>query len=215
MTRRVLEGIRKFQEHLLEVGLARAVLGLPAPRMLALSLTAEGAEPASVFARVVTEAEIQQVSRDLFMSGHYSLAVQEAYKAVDKYVKEKVGPLSLTGTKLMELAFSPDSPILHWTEMRTPSEIDEQKGYHRLYSGAMLGIRNPVTHEFNWVDDPERALELISFAQHLLRKAKVARVNAERQKTRNKSSAVQAERPHTPRDEPQSRASSFLARSAK
>jgi Protein of unknown function (Hypoth_ymh) len=108
MMLRVLEGIRKFQEHLLELGLARAVLALPAPRMLALpSPTAEGAGPASVFARVVTEAEIQKVSRDLFMSGHYSLAVQEAYKAVDKYVKEKAGPLSLTGTKLMELAFSP------------------------------------------------------------------------------------------------------------
>jgi uncharacterized protein (TIGR02391 family) len=193
MTLRVLEGIRKFQEHLLELGLARSVLALPAPRMLALSSpTAEGAGPASVFARVVTEAEIEQVSRDLFMSGHYSLAVQEAYKAVDRYVKDKAGPLPATGTQLMELAFSPNSPILHWTEMQTPSEMDEQKGYQRLYSGAMLGIRNPVTHEFNWVDDPELALELISFAQHLLRKAKVARVHAERQRTRRETSMAQA-----------------------
>jgi hypothetical protein len=46
---------------------------------------------------------------------------------------------------------------------------------------AVLGICNPVTHEFNWVDDPELALELISFAQHLLRKAKAARVNPVRQ----------------------------------
>jgi hypothetical protein len=38
----------------------------------------------------------------------------------------------------------------------------------------MLGIRNPTTHEFDWVDEPESALELIIFAQHLLRKAKVA-----------------------------------------
>jgi uncharacterized protein (TIGR02391 family) len=152
--------------------------------MLALSSpTAEGAGPASVFARVITEAEVQQVSRDLFMSGHYSLAVQEAYKAVDKYVKDKAGLLA-TGTHLMELAFSPGSPILHWTAMQTSSELDEQKGYQRLYSGAMLGIRNPVTHEFNWVDEPELALELISFAQHLLRKAKVAKVHAGRQRAK-------------------------------
>ncbi len=58
--------------------------------------------------------------------------------------------------------------------MRTQSEIDEQKGYHRLFSGAMLGIRNPSTHEFGWVDEPELALELVVFAQHLLRKAKLA-----------------------------------------
>jgi hypothetical protein len=98
----------------------------------------------------------------------------------------------------MELAFSPDSPILHWTEMESPSEIDEQKGYQRLYSGAMLGIRNPVTHEFNWIDDPELALELISFGQHLLRKAKTARVRAGKQKMSRESSTVQAEKPYAP-----------------
>jgi uncharacterized protein (TIGR02391 family) len=176
MTARILDGIRKFQEYLLELGLARAVLGLPAPRMLALSPNLEGAEPANIFARVVTEPEIERVCRDLFVSGHYSLAVQEAYKAIDKYVGSKAGPSTLTGTQLMELAFSPATPILHWTDRKTASEIDEQRGYQRLYAGAMLGIRNPVTHEFNWVDSPEMALELLVFAQHLIRKAKVARV---------------------------------------
>jgi len=41
----------------------------------------------------------------------------------------------------------------------------------------MLGIRNPVTHEFNWVEDSEVALELLVFAQHLLRKAKLAKLS--------------------------------------
>jgi uncharacterized protein (TIGR02391 family) len=190
MTLRVLERLRKFQEHLLELGVARAVLALPAPRMLGLpSPTAEGAEPASVFARVVIEPEIEQVSRDLFMSGHYSLSVQEAYKAVDKYVKDKSGSSASTGTPLMEVVFSPNAPLLYWTERKTASEIDEQKGYQRLYSGAMLGIRNPVTHEFNWVDDPELALELIVFAQHLLRKAKTAKPSTVKPKVREPVSA--------------------------
>lgn len=174
---RLIDGIRRFQEHLLEIGVARAVLGLPAPRMLALpSPTVEGAGTASVFARVVTEPEIEQVARDLFVSGHYSFAVQEAYKAVDKFVGDKAGRAAMSGTPLMDFAFSPNSPILHWSERKTQSEQDEQKGYHRLYSGAMLGIRNPVIHEFNWVEDSDVALELIVFAQHLLRKAKAARV---------------------------------------
>lgn len=177
MTLKVIDGIKRFQEHLLEVGIARAVLALPAPRMLALSSpTSEGAEPANVFARVITEAEIEKVSRDLFASGHYSLAVQEAYKAVDKFVADKAGSLGLAGTQLMDQVFSPKSPVLHWTERKTQSEKDEQLGYHRLFSGAMLGIRNPVTHEFNWVDDPDIALELMVFAQHLIRKAKSARI---------------------------------------
>lgn len=179
MTLRLLDGIRRLQEHLLEIGVARSVLALPAPRMLALpSPTAQGSEPASVFARLVTEAEIRDVSSDLFVSGHYNLSVAEAYKAVDKFVGERVPELMQNGTTLMEQIFSPGAPYLHWSEMRTVSEIDEQKGYHRLYAGAMLGIRNPTTHEFGWVDEPELALELIVFAQHLLRKAKAAKLGA-------------------------------------
>ncbi|MBC9031680.1 TIGR02391 family protein [Sphingomonas sp. JC676] len=175
MTRPLLEGLKKFQEYLFEVGLARSVLALPAPRMLALSApSGEGAEIPNIFSRLILEEEIEHVARDLFVSGHYSFAVQEAYKAVDKFISDKVGPLSVSGTQLMEVAFSPNAPILSWSGRVTQSEIDEQKGYQRLYSGAMLGIRNPVTHEFNWVEEPDVALELIVFAQHLLRKAKRA-----------------------------------------
>lgn len=176
MMRPLLDRIQQFQEYLLEVGLARAVLALPAPRMLSLpSPTAEGAEPASIFGRLVTEGEIVEASRDLFASGHLSLAVQEAYKAVDKFVEAKSGK-SLSGTKLMELVFNPDRPVLAWSERATNSEKDEQRGYQRIYAGAMLGIRNPVTHEFEWVTDSDVALELLVLAQHLIRKAKAAKV---------------------------------------
>lgn len=178
MTLRLLEGIRRLQEHLLEVGLARSVLALPAPRMLALpSPTGEGSEPASVYMRLVTEPEIHNVSSDLFVSGHYNLALAEAYKAVEKYIASRVPSVMQGGTTLMDQVFSPGSPYLRWSEMKLVSEVDEQKGYHRLYSGAMLGIRNPATHEFDWVDEPEMALELIVFAQHLLRKAKSAHLD--------------------------------------
>lgn len=175
MTLRILDGIRRLQEHLLEVGLARSVLALPAPRMLALpSPTGEASEPASVFSRLITEREIALVSSDLFASGHYNLSVSEAYKAVEKYVAARVPSIKQKGTTLMEQVFAPGGPHLQWSDMETQSQEDEQKGYLRLYGGAMLGIRNPTTHEFNWVDEPELALELIVFAQHLLRKAKCA-----------------------------------------
>lgn len=184
MTLRILEGIRRLQEHLLETGLARSVLALPAPRMLALpSPTAEASEPASVFARLITEPEIHDVSSDLFVSGHYNVAVAEAYKAVDRFVAARAPSFMHNGTTLMDQVFAPAAPYLRWSKMETPSQIDEQKGYHRLYSGAMLGIRNPTTHEFGWVDEPELALELIVFAQHLLRKAKLAELASGKAKT--------------------------------
>jgi uncharacterized protein (TIGR02391 family) len=173
----ILERIKKLQEHILEVGLAQAVLAIPAPRMLALPSPSEGAGVASIYSKTITESEIESVSRDLFASGHYSLAVQEAYKAVEKYVQQKSTLLGLSGTQLMQQVFSTTSPKLYWTKRKTASEQDEQKGYLQLYAGAMLGIRNPVTHEFGWVDDPLLSLELILFAQHLLRKAKAAHVS--------------------------------------
>lgn len=176
--RRFVDSLRGFQQYVLELGLARSVLALPAPRMLALPTSTEDNAGNNVFAITITESEIEAVSRDLFASGHYSLSVQEAYKAVDKFIGDKSGE-SLSGAALMDRVFGPNAPILAWSDRSSQSEQDEQKGYHRLYSGAMLGIRNPVTHEFNWIDDQEIALELLVFAQHLLRKAKSARVEAE------------------------------------
>ena len=76
----------------------------------------------------------------------------------------------------MQHVFSVASPKLYWTERKTQSEQDEQQGYLIASRRAMLGIRNPVSHEFGWVDEPIMSLELVLFAQHLLRKAKVADV---------------------------------------
>jgi uncharacterized protein (TIGR02391 family) len=178
MIRRFVDSLRGFQEFILELGLARSVLALPAPRMLALPTSTEDGAGNNVFAITITEPEIEAVSRDLFASGHYSLSVQEAYKAVDKFIGDKSGE-SLSGASLMDRVFGPKAPLLAWTDRKSQSEQDEQMGYHRLYSGAMIGIRNPVTHEFNWIEDQEIALELLVFAQHLLRKAKAARIEAE------------------------------------
>lgn len=170
----LLDRIRKFQDHLLSIGAAQLSLALPAPRTLALAAPSHKANN-TAFAQSIEEPEIQAVSRDLFASGHYSLSVAEAFKAVEKYVQSKVSHDANSGTQLMQNVFSPHKPQLFWTERKTNSEQDEQKGYMMLFSGAMLGIRNPVTHELNWIEDEHIALELILFAQHLLRKAKCAR----------------------------------------
>lgn len=79
-----------------------------------------------------------------------------------------------SGSTLMERVFSVGKPQLQWTSRTTASEKNQHSGYSRLFSGAMIGIRNPTTHEFDWITEPEEAIELIVFAQHLLRKAKAA-----------------------------------------
>ncbi len=168
-----LEGVRKFREFLLEVGAAQSILMLPAPRMLTLPSPEEGADPQRLFSTLITETEIVSVSRDLFASGHFSLAIQEAFKALEKFVQTKAGNI-MSGTTLMDQVFSPKGPQLGWSKRESQSELDEHSGYHRIFSGAVMGIRNPCTHEFNWVEDASTALELLSLVQHLLRKAKAA-----------------------------------------
>lgn len=172
----LVQRVKQFQDHLFESGLARGLLALPAPKVLALSHpTSQDIEFDIIFDRFVDEPEIVTVSRDLFDSGHFNIAVQEALKAVDNFVRDKAGDGHSSGTSLMDNVFSPSNPRLVWSSRKTKTERDVQMGYHRLFSGSMLGIRNPTAHEFDWISEPEEALECIVFAQHLLRKAKAAR----------------------------------------
>ncbi|TRO97249.1 TIGR02391 family protein [Glycocaulis profundi] len=169
----MINKIAKFHRFLVETGVARGVLALPAPSIDYGSDIDKGTlEIDVVFDRIIEEEEIISVCRDLFDSGHYNIAVHESYKVVDNYIKNKSTKISQSGTALMDIVFSPKNPMLVWNDRETTSQKDHQAGYHRLYSGAMLAIRNPTGHEFNWIDNAEDALECIVFAQHLLRQAK-------------------------------------------
>lgn len=99
---------------------------------------------------------------DLFKNGHYAHAVQDAAKALVNYTKEKSGISYLDGSALMQHVFSPNKPILKFNPLETQSDKDEQQGFMYLFTGAVVGIRNPRAHE-KIVDDPERALEFIAF----------------------------------------------------
>ena len=170
----MIDRIKRLQKLLIELGVARNILALPAPKTLLLeNHTSIGDDGTAVFGAMVAEPEIIEVSRDLFASGHYNIAVSEAFKVVDKYIESRTKS-GKSGTQLMRDAFKSSAPKLYWSERETTSEKDEHEGYEHIFAGAMLGIRNPSTHEFNWIEDRDVALELLVFAQHLLRKAKLA-----------------------------------------
>ena len=107
--------------------------------------------------------------RKLFDNGHYSEATFEAFKYIDKVV-QKHSKMSETGVKLMMQVFDDQKPILKLNALASLSEIDEQKGFRFLFSGAVMAIRNPRGHEVNVTDDPDTCLDHLAFASLLLRR---------------------------------------------
>ena len=126
------------------------------------------------FDEFVTQEALKSTSRQLFSDGHYSRAVEEAFKRLNNEVKHKSGCTDRDGADLMHFVFSAGSPVLRFNALQTQSEKDEQLGYMEIFAGALTGIRNPRAHEHELVDDPEVALEMLVLANHLMRKLESA-----------------------------------------
>jgi len=117
---------------------------------------------------LIDSKELRNVTRKLFIDGHYVRAVEEAYKCINNTVKLKSG-LSADGQDLMNQAFSIKNPILKLNALKTDSERNEQLGYMLSLGGCMTGIRNPRAHEHQLWDSPDVALEMLAWANHLMR----------------------------------------------
>ena len=124
--------------------------------------------PQAVFDALVTEPELREVSRQLFVDGHYAQAVEEAFKYLNNLVKRRSG-LDADGSALMSKAFSLNKPYLKLSDLRTQSKKDQQLGYMQILQGCMTGVRNPRAHEHRYLDDPRNALELLGICNHLTR----------------------------------------------
>ena len=131
---------------------------------------------------VIDSNELRNVTRKLFVDGHYARAVEEAYKCINNTVKAKSG-LSVDGQDLMNQAFSIKNPILKLNALKTDSQRDEQLGYMLSLGGCMTGIRNPRAHEHQLWDSPNVALEMLAWANHLMRIVDKAKRVRKRKKT--------------------------------
>lgn len=104
---------------------------------------------------------IERAVGNLFHDGHYSNAIEDAVKALNGIVRLNSG-IEQDGVSLMETAFSPKNPVLKFNAQADASDIDEQKGFMWMFSGAVAGLRNPRAHKII-KDDPEMALEFIAY----------------------------------------------------
>lgn len=110
--------------------------------------------------------EIDRAAGKLFRDGHFANAIENAVKALNALVRLRSGVENLDGTKLMEHVFSPKNSVLRFNDLTDQTDQDEQRGFMMLFSGAVVGLRNPRAHKLI-DDDPERALEFIAFVSLL------------------------------------------------
>ena len=113
---------------------------------------------------------IETASR-LYDDGHYRQAVLDTYIAVVQRVKEVSGRADLDNTALMQTVFSPKKPVVLLSD-----DPDEQMGYMWMFSGAVMGVRNPKAHRLDALSDPNHAFEWLAFASVLFRLLDGARV---------------------------------------
>ena len=106
-------------------------------------------------------AEIERAAGNLFRDGHYANAVEDAVKALNDLVRMRSGE-ALDGTALMNKVFSPNNPVLKFNQLSDETGTNEQQGFMMMFSGAVIGLRNPRAHKII-KDEPEMALEFIAF----------------------------------------------------
>lgn len=131
-----------------------------------------------LFDLFVVDSELRMKTKKLFTDGHYARSVEEAYKLIDNIVKKRVGKLcdKKSGASLMRSAFSPTKTILCLNDGRGVVDKDEQQGYMDIFAGCMTGIRNPRVHDADIEDEREYSLKLLCLADHLVCRAKSAKI---------------------------------------
>lgn len=113
--------------------------------------------------------KVIEVSATLFEQGNRAAAILEAFKAVNLRAKALSG-LDADGKDLMARAFRLEDPVLVLADIATETGRNVQAGYHLMFMGAVVGIRNPRAHEqFEEMDENE-ALEELGFASLLMRR---------------------------------------------
>jgi uncharacterized protein (TIGR02391 family) len=113
---------------------------------------------------------IKTISKSRFESGHYADSVEAAFKEINtrvkKTVKNTIGK-ELDGSPLMKTAFSANNPLIKLGDISTESGRNIQLGFMELFSGAMVGIRNPKAHA-NINITKEYAIHLLFVASLLM-----------------------------------------------
>lgn len=122
--------------------------------------------PPPAFDTIRLHSRVRAVSAKLFKDDHYRQAILQACIALNEAVQQRSGRSDIDGTKLMQKVFSNSHPILKFE-----GHPDEQQGFMWLYSGVVMGIRNPRGHQVGESEDLDanEALEILALISFLFR----------------------------------------------
>jgi uncharacterized protein (TIGR02391 family) len=108
------------------------------------------------------DAALVRYVKPLFSRGDYDTAVFRAFKEVETRVRKKSGFKSDYGRGLMLKAFGETGPLM-------AGDAEGRKAARELFAGAISFCKNPSSHHEIDFEDPREVVDMISFANQLLR----------------------------------------------
>jgi uncharacterized protein (TIGR02391 family) len=108
------------------------------------------------------DTALQRYVKPLFSRGDYDTAVFRAFKEVETRVRKKAGMRSEYGRQLMLKAFGETGPLL-------ANDPEGRKAAREMFAGAISFCKNPSSHHEIDFEDPREVVDMISFANQLLR----------------------------------------------
>jgi uncharacterized protein (TIGR02391 family) len=105
---------------------------------------------------------IMRYVKPLFLRGDYDTAVFRVFKEVETRVRKKAKLTSEYGRGLMLKAFGDTGPLLAGNK-------EDRSAARELFAGAISFCKNPSSHHEIQFDNPREVVDMICFANQLLR----------------------------------------------
>jgi uncharacterized protein (TIGR02391 family) len=111
------------------------------------------------------DARLTRTVKPLFLRGDYDTAIFRAFKEVEVQVRKKSGFTREYGRPLMQRAFGPPGILV----TGDGSNNDDQHAMRELFAGAISFCKNPSSHHEVQFENPREVIDLVCFANQLLR----------------------------------------------
>ena len=116
---------------------------------------------------------IQKSSKKLYEDGHFANAAEDAFIEINDRVKKlfsivRPGEPVPDGEAAMTTVFSSNNPLVEFSDRKTTTGQNKQKGYMQMLAGAMSALRNPKAHSNSEVLSAEESYRRLATASMLM-----------------------------------------------